>query len=419
MSTNASSQQKTLKKLNKMLDIADKTGSTSELANINNTSNLTTFDNNINNTDASIVYTPFKDSEKENVIPASVSNTSSEKKDDSIFSASLGKKMINVTKELPDIPSSAFSNTSSQGMKPPVRNRNRPQSLDASPLTAELNKSLNNISPPSSFSKNTRLPLSPRKYDLQKEKNKRQSLDDVQVMLTEQIEELKSIASGNKEEETNNNNNNNSNKLNFFPQPPNSNGKNESPTGTYSTDQFYSAANTLNESQEDESVKSQEEENAENIGFIRSSDLSIKKVDGSIFVESQRSPNKHLKQKEQEKYNGGENNNEDEDYEEYEDLVEEEEEMNQTTNKKKKNHTKRNLKSKTNKFDVNTMEMLLSNLDQVNDFDNLAMRDEEKKYLQLLVGNLSKLTADMILDPSKYDEGLRRLKKAALALEGF
>ncbi|KAL6926738.1 hypothetical protein ACO0SA_004844 [Hanseniaspora valbyensis] len=325
--------------------------------------------------------------------------------------------MINVTKELPDIPSSAASNTSSQGMKPPVRNRNRPQSLDASPLVAELNKSLNNISPPSSPSKNTRLPLSPRKYDLQKEKNKRQSLDDVQVMLTEQIEELKSIASGNEEEEETNNNN--SNKLNFFPQPPNANGKNESPTGTYSTDQFYSAANTLNESQEEESVKSQEEKNAENIGFIRSSDLSIKKVDGSIFVESQRSPNKHLKQKEQENYNSGAEDEDDD--EEYEDLVEEEdkEEMNQTTNKKKKNHTKRNLKSKTNKFDANTMEMLLSNLDQVNDFDNLAMRDEEKKYLQLLVGNLSKLTADMILDPSKYDEGLRRLKKAALALEGF
>ena len=33
--------------------------------------------------------------------------------------------------------------------------------------------------------------------------------------------------------------------------------------------------------------------------------------------------------------------------------------------------------------------------------------------------SLSRLAADMVIDPERYDEGLKRLDKATKALEGF
>jgi len=114
-----------------------------------------------------------------------------------------------------------------------------------------------------------------------------------------------------------------------------------------------------------------------------------------------------------------ETNNIDDDDDEYEDIESDHQTDDSAKSLKKSIRRQLNTKTPTNNFNLSTMESLLGNVAQVNDFDNLGMRDEEKKYLQLLVNNLSKLTADMILDPSKYEEGLRRLKKAALALEGF
>lgn len=401
MSANSLSQQKTLKKLNKMLDMADKTGSTSELVNINNETNSTTMNS---SHDASIVYTPFKQGDsllsdiKEGADKGD-DQSISESSPDAFFSSSGGKKLINVTKELPTTPLSTASDSSSQNLKPPIRSRNRPQSMDASPLVSDLNKTLSNISPPASPPRTTKIPLSPRKFDLLKEKNKRQSLDDVQDMLSEQLEELRSIASRSDA---------NSNRLNFIQQPPNIIGKQATGSTGVSTDQFFSAVNSPIKSKDIHSIETQDDD-VENVIVMRSSDLSIKKVVVSDILD-------HQGQIKTTPVNY-------EDDEEYVDLEdeEEEEEAKKRAHEKKTNYGKRNLKSKTNKnnFDAKTMEALLSNLDQVNDFDNLGMKNEEKKYLQLLVGNLSKLTADMILDPSKYEEGLRRLKKAALALEGF
>lgn len=390
MSLNSLSQQKTLKKLNKMLDMADKTGSTSELVNINNESNLTTINS---NSDGSIVYTPLKQSD---VVLGDTKESAAENNHEAFFSSSGGKKLITVTKVLPTTPSSTASDSSSPNLKPPVRNRNRPQSMDGSSLVNDLNKNLNNISPPASPPRTSKIPLSPRKFNLMKEKNKRQSLDDVQDILSEQLEELRSIAS--KSDDS-------SNKLNFIQQPPNIIEKQGTGSTGASTDQFFSAVNSHDGSNEQHSIE--KDDDVENYIVMRSSDLSIKKVVVSDILEHQGQPKTSSA------------NYEDDD-DEYEDLEDEEKEKT-LAHERKTHNAKRNLKSKSNKnnFDVKTMETLLSNLDQVNDFDNLGMKNEEKKYLQLLVGNLSKLTADMILDPSKYEEGLRRLKKAALALEGF
>lgn len=423
MNNNRSSQQQTLKKLNKMLDMADKTGSTSDLANVHNYSNLTTIDD---NTEASIVYTPYKQTEQ---VLAGISgrnyvedagikgrndvedavftahNATSPDNGSTVYTASLGKKMIQITKELPETPSSGASDLAS--IKPPARNRNRPSSMDASPLLSELNKQLNSHSPPPSPPRTTTIPLSPRKFDLQKEKHKTKSLEDVQTMLSEQIEELRSVVSGSEEK---------SNKLSFFAQPPNINQSQETGLESEASDKFFSAINSPVGSQEFYLAQDVEEKrNAENILVVRSSNLEIKKVDVSPFTEN--NPYNSTGAAENNAYAS---DDEYEDIVEYDDMVEDTD-VNIREDRKKNSRNKRHLKTKNNngKFDLKTMETLLSDLDLVGDFDNLGMKNEEKKYLQLVVKNLSKLTADMILDPSKYEEGLRRLKKAALALEGF
>lgn len=53
------------------------------------------------------------------------------------------------------------------------------------------------------------------------------------------------------------------------------------------------------------------------------------------------------------------------------------------------------------------------------EFANLGMQGDEKRALERLVDSLSRLTADMILDPDRYDEGIRRLNNAIKALDGF
>ena len=86
-----------------------------------------------------------------------------------------------------------------------------------------------------------------------------------------------------------------------------------------------------------------------------------------------------------------------------------------TKNKRKKQQELR-------QFDVDTLSQLLNVTKGTligAEFANLGMKIEEKRALERLVDSLSRLTADMVLDPDRYEEGLRRLNKATKALEGF
>lgn len=369
-------KKKQLNRLNKMLDLADKTGSTSDMANVND-------DTQYNETTANtILYTPMQG---ERILSDIQEANVSKEEPASQYSSSLGKKMINVTKE--------------NHIKPPMRSRNRPVSTDASSLGSDLSKMISGeTSHPSSPLKNRRLPLSPRKFDLQKE-TKRQSLDDVQDKLSEQLEELKSIASGGDGKSDN--------VFNF--EKPHIEHPGSTIESTESLDKFYSAANSV---EEDISTGDMTNTLAHNV--------EIKRVSGNfkrISVSDLPQENTYTENSVLASYEDvTETNNveeEEEDDDEYEDISEP---VVHTQNMK--NSIKKKLET-PHKFNLSTMESLVGSMQQVNDFENLGMQDEEKKYLQLLVNNLSKLTADMILDPSKYEEGLRRLKKAALALEGF
>ncbi|CCE65617.1 hypothetical protein TPHA_0M00420 [Tetrapisispora phaffii CBS 4417] len=53
------------------------------------------------------------------------------------------------------------------------------------------------------------------------------------------------------------------------------------------------------------------------------------------------------------------------------------------------------------------------------EFSKLDMQMEEKKVLEQLVDALTRLAADMISDPERFDEGIRRMDKATKDLEGF
>lgn len=73
-------------------------------------------------------------------------------------------------------------------------------------------------------------------------------------------------------------------------------------------------------------------------------------------------------------------------------------------------------------FDVDTLSQLLNVTKGTligAEFADLGMKIEEKRALERLVDSLSRLTADMVLDPDRYEEGLKRLNKATKALEGF
>lgn len=91
--------------------------------------------------------------------------------------------------------------------------------------------------------------------------------------------------------------------------------------------------------------------------------------------------------------------------------------------KKKKNVKHKKKKSKElRQFDADTINQLLNVTQGTligSEFNNLGMKVEEKRLLERLVDSLSRLTADMVLDPNRYEEGLRRLNKATKALEGF
>lgn len=73
-------------------------------------------------------------------------------------------------------------------------------------------------------------------------------------------------------------------------------------------------------------------------------------------------------------------------------------------------------------FDIDTLSQLLEVTRGTlvgSEFSNLGLPIEEKRLLEKLVDSLSRLSADMVLDPERHDEGLKRLAKATKALDGF
>ncbi|KAL3229766.1 hypothetical protein RNJ44_01902 [Nakaseomyces bracarensis] len=88
----------------------------------------------------------------------------------------------------------------------------------------------------------------------------------------------------------------------------------------------------------------------------------------------------------------------------------------------KKKNKKKSSKNEIRSFDIETLNHLMNVTKGTligSEFSNLGMKVEEKKALERLVDSLSRLTADMVLDPERYEEGLKRLDKATRALEGF
>lgn len=93
-----------------------------------------------------------------------------------------------------------------------------------------------------------------------------------------------------------------------------------------------------------------------------------------------------------------------------------------TTQPNKKIKSKKNKKQELRSFDIDTLSQLLNVTKGTligAEFANLGMKVEEKRALERLVDSLSRLTADMVLDPERYEEGLKRLDQATRALEGF
>ncbi|SMN20247.1 similar to Saccharomyces cerevisiae YOL070C NBA1 Protein of unknown function, localizes to the bud neck and cytoplasm [Maudiozyma saulgeensis] len=90
--------------------------------------------------------------------------------------------------------------------------------------------------------------------------------------------------------------------------------------------------------------------------------------------------------------------------------------------RQKREKSSRHKKNASNSFDTNTLSQLLMITKGTlvgSEFSNLGMKLEEKRALERLVDSLSRLTADMILDPDRYNEGIKRLNNAVKALDGF
>lgn len=92
------------------------------------------------------------------------------------------------------------------------------------------------------------------------------------------------------------------------------------------------------------------------------------------------------------------------------------------TPKKTPKKTSSNKTKKKRSRNLNTLSQLTEsskNSETGQEFAQFGMQKEEQVALDKLVESLSKLTADMMLDPDRFEEGLKRLKRATKALEGF
>ncbi|CAI5004461.1 CFC_HP_G0005090.mRNA.1.CDS.1 [Saccharomyces cerevisiae] len=106
----------------------------------------------------------------------------------------------------------------------------------------------------------------------------------------------------------------------------------------------------------------------------------------------------------------------------YEDIIEETPKKTKLKKDTKKKLNKKKSVKELRSFDIDTLNQLLSVTKGTligSEFAQLGMKIEEKHALERLVDSLSRLTADMVLDPDRYEEGLKRLDKATKALEGF
>ncbi|VEU23743.1 DEKNAAC104852 [Brettanomyces naardenensis] len=77
---------------------------------------------------------------------------------------------------------------------------------------------------------------------------------------------------------------------------------------------------------------------------------------------------------------------------------------------------------KLKSFSYNTLARLLNATDGIvigQEFASLGMPNEEKYLIERIVGSLSRLTANMMINPNRYDQSCARLEKVLNVLEGF
>ncbi|GME73996.1 unnamed protein product [Ambrosiozyma monospora] len=141
---------------------------------------------------------------------------------------------------------------------------------------------------------------------------------------------------------------------------------------------------------------------------------SASNSDASLF-ESDKSKSKHIKLEDTE------------DDALYEDL--ETSHVRPAKSKPARRHSKRsskNLKGGKKKsirpFSYDTLARLLNATDGIvigQEFADLQIPTEEKYLIEKIVDSISRLTANMMLNPNRYDQGCQRLEKVLSALEGF
>jgi len=91
---------------------------------------------------------------------------------------------------------------------------------------------------------------------------------------------------------------------------------------------------------------------------------------------------------------------------------------NLSSSKRQSRHQSKGVSS----FSYDTLARLLNATDGIvigQEFASLNMPVEEKYLLEKIVGSISRLTANMMLDPQRFDKSYARLQKALNILEGF
>lgn len=79
-------------------------------------------------------------------------------------------------------------------------------------------------------------------------------------------------------------------------------------------------------------------------------------------------------------------------------------------------------KKKQHKFNHETLLQMLQVTEGTivgQEFQNIGLEPLDKQLIERLVDSLSRLTSDMIMDPERHEESVKRLNKAIKSLEGF
>ncbi|KAH3661336.1 hypothetical protein OGAPHI_006743 [Ogataea philodendri] len=106
---------------------------------------------------------------------------------------------------------------------------------------------------------------------------------------------------------------------------------------------------------------------------------------------------------------------------EYEDVEEPDEVPEPVKDSSKKKRAKKT-KSKIKPFSYDTLARLLNATDGIvigQEFANLDIPADEKYLIEQIVDSISRLTANMMLNPNRYKQGCDRLERVLSALEGF